>query len=662
MATISTEVVTLTVRLSNGMKFDITLPENQTLQNTTILSIKELLSTISNEHIHNVPISSQRIIYKGRILDNGKTLADYSIVNQSTIFFVKSASGATPAAKTANSTATTTTTTSLPPTTRSTTTSATASLGSTGGTSPFAFPPTSINNTNMNSPFGAIDPSSFGAGGGLGGNNMDPATVMNNPMLRSMIQNNPEFLRNMMIQQMESNPSLQRMMEQNPTIRHMLHDPAQFQDMMNVISNPAAMQQMMRSQDLALSQIENMPGGFAALTNMYETIQRPLEEASNVNNSSTTTITSTTNSNNTGSSSSTTTNDGATGAAMPNPWGNPTTTATPPTRNINASSPTANPFTNMMMNNPNSNNDMMNIMNMMNNNANNQRTGGGGINQPSFEQRQAALNMLQNNPMMMNMMTQTLRSNPTLFRQMMMQQVAHDPVATAMFQNMPDEQFIQMFTSMMNPTTMNRILQMEQQMQGLNVHNNNSNTNAMNNPFLFNPWMVPNNNNNGLDFSSLLGNVGGGGMGGGSPWSNNNANVAINSTTPPGELYRIQLRSLYDMGFDDEIRNVAALQMTNGNVNNAVDMLLSGTIPNHAIQTAATALTSTGTSGTTSNTTTSLATSVSSSTETSNSNSNNDTADSSSTSTASSPDAGPSSTTTEDVTGPDSNNNDEHNK
>lgn len=596
------DIITLVVRLSNGMKFDITLLDNQTVHNTTILMIKELISTISNEYIQNVPVSLQRIIYKGRILDNTKTLNDYTIENHHTIFFVKSVPKTTTPAPTATSAST-----STPPMAARPASNMTGMNPSVGGAPPV-------------SPFGGFDPSMMqgmmnanngmgGMGGmdglgGMGSGNVDPATIMNNPVMRNMIQNNPDFLRNMMRSQMDNNPTFQRMMEQNPSIRHMLDDPAQFQEMMNMISNPNAMQQMMRSQDLALSQIENMPGGFAALTNMYETIQRPLEEES-YSNSSTGTATNNTNRN------SQATNDGATGAAMPNPWGSPT--PTPPSvpslsmpNSSNNASAAANPF----MMNPND----PNMMNMMTN-ANNPWTGAGGAplgagagtgQQPSFEQRQAAFQMLQNNPSMTNMMNQTVRTNPGMIRQMMMQQVgSNDPMASMMFQNMSDEQLIHMFTNMMNPDNMNRLLQMEQQMQGLNVQQQQQ-------P---NPWMMMSNNNNpnaafannnnnnsmnnpSLDFSNLFRGGGGGMMppavGGNmttSPWGNSN-NMAANiaPTPPPGELYRIQLRSLYDMGFDDEIRNVAALQMTNGNLNSAVDMLISGTVPIHAIQNATASL------------------------------------------------------------------------
>jgi ubiquilin len=42
---------------------------------------------------------------------------------------------------------------------------------------------------------------------------------------------------------------------------------------MEYMQNPNAMREMMRSQDLAMSQIENHPEGFNALRRMYEDVQ-----------------------------------------------------------------------------------------------------------------------------------------------------------------------------------------------------------------------------------------------------------------------------------------------------------------------------------------------------------------------------------------------------
>ena len=63
----------------------------------------------------------------------------------------------------------------------------------------------------------------------------------------------------------ESNPALRELSEANPTIRHLLSDPAVMRDMLNSATNPHARAQQERAHDLQLAQIENMPGGMAAL-------------------------------------------------------------------------------------------------------------------------------------------------------------------------------------------------------------------------------------------------------------------------------------------------------------------------------------------------------------------------------------------------------------
>jgi ubiquilin len=94
----------------------------------------------------------------------------------------------------------------------------------------------------------------------------------------------------------------------------------------------------------------------------------------------------------------------------------------------------------------------------------------------------------------------------------------------------------------------------------------------------------------GLDFSSLLqqfqstglsaaaaggggfGSAGGGGGAGG--FGSAPAPSAI-----PADRYRNQLQQLYGMGFDDEQANLTALQAAHGNLNRAVDQLLSAPPP-----------------------------------------------------------------------------------
>ena len=84
---------------------------------------------------------------------------------------------------------------------------------------------------------------------------------------------------------------------------------------LDMMRNPAAMQQAMRNQDLAMANLENHPEGFNALRRMYEDVQEPLMEASQQQSQQ---------GGNT-SGTGTSTNPWATGSpntsALPNPWG-----------------------------------------------------------------------------------------------------------------------------------------------------------------------------------------------------------------------------------------------------------------------------------------------------------------------------------------------------
>jgi ubiquilin len=85
---------------------------------------------------------------------------------------------------------------------------------------------------------------------------------------------------------------------------------------LQMMSNPNAMQEAMRHQDLAISRLENHPEGFNALRRMYEDVQEPLMEA-----------TQNAMRGQQNQSSQPQTNPWASGApsstALPNPWGRP---------------------------------------------------------------------------------------------------------------------------------------------------------------------------------------------------------------------------------------------------------------------------------------------------------------------------------------------------
>merc|ERR1712071_559327 len=100
------------------------------------------------------------------------------------------------------------------------------------------------------------------------------SSIMQSPMMQGLMSN-PEFMRNMM----QSNPEIQRIMDQNPQLRAVLDDPELMRRSMEMMRDPSSMQNMMRNQELAMSQIENLPGGFNALRRIYEDVQEPMMDA-----------------------------------------------------------------------------------------------------------------------------------------------------------------------------------------------------------------------------------------------------------------------------------------------------------------------------------------------------------------------------------------------
>lgn len=55
-------------------------------------------------------------------------------------------------------------------------------------------------------------------------------------------------------------------MDANPQVRHALSDPAVLRQSLEMMRNPNAFREAMRHQDIALSQLENHPEGFNAMS------------------------------------------------------------------------------------------------------------------------------------------------------------------------------------------------------------------------------------------------------------------------------------------------------------------------------------------------------------------------------------------------------------
>uniref|UniRef100_A0A915IUP2 Ubiquitin-like domain-containing protein n=1 Tax=Romanomermis culicivorax TaxID=13658 RepID=A0A915IUP2_ROMCU len=98
--------------------------------------------------------------------------------------------------------------------------------------------------------------------------------AMSNPMVQSLM-NNPEIFRTIIA----NNPQMQQIIERNPEIGHLLNNPDVMRQTMEMIRNPAAFQELMRSHDRAVSNLESIPGGMAALHRLYRDVQEPMLNA-----------------------------------------------------------------------------------------------------------------------------------------------------------------------------------------------------------------------------------------------------------------------------------------------------------------------------------------------------------------------------------------------
>ncbi|XP_043499359.1 ubiquilin-1 isoform X1 [Polistes fuscatus] len=95
--------------------------------------------------------------------------------------------------------------------------------------------------------------------------------VLDNPLVQSFM-NDPENMRNLVT----TNPQMQELMQSNPEISHMLNNPELLRQTMELARNPSMLQELMRSHDRALSNLESIPGGYSALRRMYRDIQEPM--------------------------------------------------------------------------------------------------------------------------------------------------------------------------------------------------------------------------------------------------------------------------------------------------------------------------------------------------------------------------------------------------
>lgn len=267
-------MVKIFVKLSEEkIEFDVDLT-------ITLEEFRELVSQKLN-----VPAPQQRLIFKGHILKDGRTLQDYKLEEGCTIIMVKG--------KAPESAASSASATPLP------------SPSPAAAATPSGAPQSAAANSASRPAANPLDPFGFGMFGGQNTANMgnmgnmgnmanlfDPnmmqqmqAQLMSNPeMMRQIMDspmmqgllNNPETLRSMIM----SNPQIQQLAERNPELQYILNDSQALRQGLELARNPELFREMMRNADRAMSNIEAHPGGFQALRRMYHQVSEPMMEAS----------------------------------------------------------------------------------------------------------------------------------------------------------------------------------------------------------------------------------------------------------------------------------------------------------------------------------------------------------------------------------------------
>jgi len=397
--------------------------------------------------------------------------------------------------------------------------------------------------------------------------------IMDSPLTQSLMSN-PEIVRSMI----ESNPQMRQLIERNPEIGHMLNNPNILRQTMEVARNPAMLQELMRNQDRAMSNLESLPGGQSALQRMYRDIQEPMLNAAQDqfgSNPFQALGGDSAGGNNAQSQS------GENSAPMPNPWnaggssgtgnnGSTPTTANSTTNQAGSAlftSPGMQSLLTQMTENPQLMQNMINAPYTQN------------MFQSLSQNPDMASNIISSNPL--------FQGNPQLQEQMRNMM----PAFLQQLQN-PAVQGL-----MTNPEALAAIRQIQEGMErlqraapelystmgfpGVGIGSNlgatttaaspsstttTTTTPATDSTTSATPSTPSGGNNSQQAFSQLMQQM-----------VTSMAGQGLNA--PPEERFRTQLETLASMGFVDRQANIQALIGTYGDVNAAIDRLLGGARP-----------------------------------------------------------------------------------
>merc|ERR1712213_258040 len=142
--------------------------------------------------------------------------------------------------------------------------------GTSGGSSNQASQGSQQQQSTPQQPQGNPSQTPFGLGGigglpGMSNLGLGSANFMEmQQRMQEGIMNNPDFMRQVM---------------DSPLTQSLMSNPEIVRQTMEIARNPAMLQELMRNQDRAMSNLESLPGGQSALQRMYRDIQEPMLNA-----------------------------------------------------------------------------------------------------------------------------------------------------------------------------------------------------------------------------------------------------------------------------------------------------------------------------------------------------------------------------------------------
>lgn len=390
--------------------------------------------------------------------------------------------------------------------------------------------------------------------------------MMDNPLIQDLMSNT-DYVRTLLT----SNPQMQQLMERNPEISHLLNNPELLRQTMQMVRNPAMLQELMRTQDRALSNLESVPGGYNALRRMYSELQEPMLNAAQEQfGSNPFAELAQGNAGNQNTTQGTEVRD-----PLPNPWASRPATGTT-TGSTPASAPSSGGLGSLFGGLP----------------------AGGALNSPGIQSLMQQITsdpqMLQNmmsSPMMQQAM-QSMTQNPELMQQMLSSNplLAGNPqlqeqmrqMLPQMTQQLQNPEMMSLFS---NPQALEAMLQIQRGMDQLQrvAPNLMPGMQGMGNPFAGltggaapasgtapgtnDPAAAPSaTNTDARNLANLMSRMFTSGSAGGTG--------GFAAGPPPEERFRSQLEQLAAMGFVNREANIAALIATFGDVNAAVERLL----------------------------------------------------------------------------------------